>query len=160
MKRLSLFAVVTGLLLVGSVISSDEKADAKNPLEGVTCPVSGEEIDEAQSLAYKGAKLYFCCDKCPQAFTKNKAKFAAKANHQLVATGQAKAAHCPLTGRDLNPDTAIEIAGVKVSFCCNNCKGKVASAKADEQLTLVFSDKAFAKGFEIPKAKKEKKAGE
>jgi YHS domain-containing protein len=160
MKRLSLFAVVVCLLFAGSVISADEKADAKKKLEKATCPVSGEAIDEAQSLVYKGAKLYFCCDKCPQAFTKNKAKFAAKANHQLVVTGQAKEVHCPLTGRDLDPATAIEIAGVKVAFCCNNCKGKVAAAKAEEQLKLAFSDQAFKKGFEIPKADKEKKANE
>jgi hypothetical protein len=53
----------------------------------------------------------------------------------------------------LNPETAIELAGTKVAFCCDNCKGKVEGAEEKEKMTLVFSDKAFDKAF----AKVEKK---
>jgi hypothetical protein len=94
-----------------------------------------------------------CCPGCPGAFEKNTSKYAAKANHQLVLTGQAKQVECPLTGGKLNPDTAIEVCGTKVSFCCNGCKGKVAKAEGDAQIALVFGDKAFEKGFKV-KAKK------
>ena len=39
-----------------------------------------------------------------------------------------------------------------VYFCCDNCKGKVAEAKGDEQAKLVFSDAAFEKaGFKVGK---------
>ena len=41
--------------------------------------------------------------------------------------------------------TAIEIAKVKVAFCCENCQAKVKEAKAADQLAMVFDDlqKAF-----------------
>ena len=55
------------------------------------------------------------------------------------------------------PDKMIKIAGTEVGFCCDGCKSKVASAKDDAaRLKLVFSDKAFGKGFE-KKAKKASK---
>jgi hypothetical protein len=104
---------------------------------------------------YKGGKLFLCCPGCTGAFNENTAKYAATANLQLVATGQAKQAKCPLTGGKCNPNTATEVAGVKVCFCCGGCKGKVAKASGDEQLKLVFGNKAFAKGFKVAKAEKE-----
>jgi hypothetical protein len=75
----------------------------------------------------------------------------------LVGTKQAVEKKCPLTGRPLNPETAIDVQGVKVAFCCNNCKGKVAGAKGEEQLNLAFADKPFSQGFEVKKAKEESK---
>ena len=126
--------------------AADKKAEFK-----ATCPVSGKAAVESTSVDYKDAKVYLCCPGCVEPFNKDTAKFAAKANQQLVATKQAKLVKCPFTGGKLNPETAVEIGGVKVCFCCNNCKGKVTKASADEQVELVFNDKAFAKGFEIKK---------
>jgi YHS domain-containing protein len=127
----------------------EEKYEAK-------CPVSGKPIVETVSVDYKDAKVYFCCPGCPDAFKKDTAKYAAKANQQLVGTKQAVEVKCPVAGRPLNPATAIDVQGVKVSFCCNNCKGKVAKASGDEQLALVFGEEAFKKGFEVKKEKEEK----
>jgi hypothetical protein len=69
-----------------------------------------------------------------------------------VPCDHAKQVKCPITGKDLNPATVIDVGGVKVAFCCNNCKGKVSKAEGDEQLNLVFGDDAFKKGFEVKKA--------
>ena len=80
-------------------------------------------------------------------FAKNTKKYSTKANHQLVATKQYEQKKCPLSGGDLNPETAIKVAGTDVCFCCNNCKGKVEAAEGDAQLAMVYSDKAFAKAF-------------
>lgn len=140
-------AALAALLSVGSWAEEE-----KDKLEGVKCPVSGKPVKEASAVEYKGAKVYFCCDGCPKEFEANTAKYAAKANHQLVATKQFKEVKCPLAGKDLNPDTAIEVAGVKVCFCCNGCKGKASKAEGDAQIDLIFNDKAFEKGFEIVKA--------
>ena len=79
------------------------------------------------------------------------AKFAGKANAQLVQSGQAKQVKCPLSGGKLNPEQKTTVAGVEVGFCCDKCKGKVEGATGDEQLNLVLSDAAFKKGFEIKK---------
>jgi len=116
-----------------------------------TCVVAGTPAKEANSADYKGGKVYFCCANCPKAFAKDTAKFSVKANQQLVATGQTTQKKCPLSGGPLNAETAIEVGGAKVSFCCNNCKGKVEAAKGAAQAELVFSDAAFAKGFEVNK---------
>ena len=121
-----------------------------------TCPISGKAVNKSVAVDYKGGKVFLCCAGCTGAFKKNADKYATKANIQLVATGQAKQAKCPLTGGKCNPDTATKVAGVDVCFCCGGCKGKVAKAKDDEQAKLVFGDKAFAKGFKVAKAEKKK----
>jgi hypothetical protein len=149
MKNAFLGLAAVALLAI-TVIAADEKKEEKFG----KCPVSGKTALEDKFVEYKGAKVYFCCPGCPGAFEKDTAKFATKANHQLALTGQATEAHCPLSGGKLNADTAIDVSGVKVAFCCNNCKGKVAAKTGDEQLELVFSDTAFGKGYEVKKAEK------
>ena len=146
MKARMIVFSAAALLACATVYAADVK------LEGIKCPVSGKAAKADSSLNYKGGKVYFCCDKCPDAFKKETTKFSTKANMQLVATGQAIEVKCPITGKDLNPATAIDVSGVKVAFCCNNCKGKVSKAEGDEQLNLVFGEEAFKKGFEVKKA--------
>lgn len=139
------FAASAALLFVSASLFAAE-SDFK-----AHCPVSGEDADQSEVVAYNGGKVYLCCGDCLAEFQKHPAKYAAKANHQLVETKQAKEVKCPFSGRKLNPELTVEIAGVKVAFCCNNCKSKAANASGDEQLQLVFNDKAFAKGFELKK---------
>jgi YHS domain-containing protein len=116
--------------------------------------VSGKDALEDKSVEYKGGHVYFCCAGCPDAFKADTAKYAAKANHQLVQTGQFAEKKCPLTGGKLNGETVIEVSGVKVCFCCNNCKKKATDKSGDEQIDFVFNDTAFGKGFELKKAEK------
>ena len=125
---------------------------AEDEAEGyaVTCPVSGKEIDKEVKVDYKDGQVFFCCPGCPGPFKRDTAKFAAFANAQLVATGQYQAKACPITGKKINPETAVVVAGVKVAFCCNDCKGKVEKAEGPAKIELVFNDKAFEKGFEKP----------
>ena len=148
MRRFSLLVAAFGLLLTSVVV-----ADVK--LEGVKCIVATDKAAKAEKSAdYKGGKVYFCCDGCPKAFAKDEKKFATKANTQLVATEQAKQHKCPLSGEDLDKTTEITVAGAKVQFCCNKCKGEVEKLKGDEQAEKVFGDKAFEKaGFKVEKAK-------
>ncbi|MCC6475234.1 MAG: hypothetical protein IT514_15985 [Burkholderiales bacterium] len=139
---------VVGLVVAAS-INAEDKAD---PLAGLKCPVSGKKINPEAKVAYKEGHVYFCCEGCPNAFKENTAKFAAKANHQLVASGQYSAKACPIAGKKINPETAIDVAGVKVAFCCNGCKGKATKVEGDDQIALLFSDQAFEKGFEKAKS--------
>jgi len=149
--RLMIAAVAAvGMLGIAS-LGAAEKEAKKDKLAGIKCPVSGKAVKEASAVDYKGAHVYFCCDNCPKAFAANTAKFATKANMQLVATKQAKEVKCPLTGKKLNPETKIDVSGVAVCFCCPNCKAKVSKATGDDQIVLIFSDAAFAKGFEVAK---------
>lgn len=152
-----------GAMLAVSVVCLGQSASmraaetAEKPAFKAACPVSGKPASKEHAVDYKGGKVYFCCDGCPAAFEKTPAKFSAKANRQLVATGQAKQVKCPLTGRPLNPETAIKVGDVKVCFCCDGCKGKAEKLEGDDQVTLIFNDAAFAKGFEN---KAQKKASE
>ena len=151
MKRLLVLALTlsVAVLLAASINLADEAKEFK-----ATCPVSGKAAKEASAVDYKGGKVYFCCDNCPEAFKKDTAKFATKANHQLVTTGQAEQKKCPISGRALNKEQTLKVADVEVTFCCPNCKGKVAKAEGKEQLELVFSDKAFEKAYEVKKEDK------
>ena len=143
MKRWITASAVLVALLTVSVYAADVK------LDGIKCPLSGKPVKADKTVDYKGAKVYFCCENCPKSF--DATKHAAKANLQLVQTGQAKQEKCPLAGKDVNKDTETDVSGVKVSFCCNGCKGKVTKAKGDEQLDLVFGETAFEKGFKVTK---------
>jgi hypothetical protein len=143
------FTVAVALLaLVGLVSTSVALDDAKkNPLEGVKCLLMPEKaVKEDKAVDYKEGKVYFCCPGCVKKFSEGKDKFEAKANHQLVLTKQYKQEACPMSGGALNESTAIEVGGVKVAFCCNNCKGKAEKMEGDKQVEELFGKNAFEKG--------------
>lgn len=142
------------LTLAVTVLLPRLMAEEKDKLNGAKCPISDKAAKADHAVDYRDGKVYLCCGGCPDAFAKDKAKYSTKANHQLALTGQTKQEKCPLSGGDLNKDATADVNGVKVTFCCNNCKGKVEKAKDSEKLELVFADKAFDKGFKVEKAKK------
>lgn len=142
--RYLLCAALLALFTVNTAAADDKK---------ILCPISGHEVDKSFSVTHNGGKVYVCCEECVKGFNADPAKYAAKANLQLVQTGQAKEIKCPLSGQPLNPATKIQVGGVDVAFCCNNCKGKAAAAKGDDQIKLVFNDEAFKKGYEVTPAK-------
>ncbi len=123
------------------------------PVSGValkTCPVSGKPTN-AVLASYQGAKVYLGCEACAAKFTKDKAKYAAKANLQLAATGQAKQIACPLSGKKVTKDGIVKVAGLKVAVCCGGCTKKLRTAEAKDQIELIFGKKGFAKGFALKK---------
>lgn len=133
MKRVFRFA--TCLAALGLVAArADEKCG--------NCPVSGNPAKKEHAEDYKGKKVYFCCDGCPDAFKADKSKFAAKTNLQLFKTGQVVQVGCPFSGGKLNKETETSFEGTKLSFCCEKCKAKF--DKADNKLELAF---AKGKGF-------------
>lgn len=144
-RRISLVASLALFAFASSIIAADAKSEFK-----ATCPVAKTKAaKEDKSVEYKGGKVYFCCGGCPEAFKKDTAKYAARANMQLVETKQAKEVKCPFSGADLNPATKIKVGDVDVCFCCDKCKAKAEALKGDEQIDLVFNDKAFDKGFKV-----------
>jgi YHS domain-containing protein len=148
MKRTGIGLAVVALLAAVTVYAADEVN-----LEGIKCLVNPKApAKAANAVEYKGAHVYFCCQNCPKAFKADTAKFAAKANHQLVATGQAKQEACPFSGQPVDADTAIKVNGASVAFCCAMCKGK--AEKSEDQVELIFNDKAFEKGFKVVTAEK------
>jgi hypothetical protein len=162
---------VAALLALPAVMAQEEKEAEKEKdkvdMKKITCPLSGGPINVEQFVEVKGAKVYFCCEKCPVAFKKDpkNEKFAAKVNYQILATKQAKQIGCPMTGGKLNKETAVEVgyAKVPVAFCCEKCQGKVTDAQKDESeeaqnklIAMLFGDEAkFVKAFKIGEDKEE-----
>jgi YHS domain-containing protein len=146
MKRFAVLSLSTLVLGAFALVASVNRAEEEKKEEfKATCPVSGKAAIEDSSVEYKGGKVYFCCEGCPDAFKGDTAKFAAKANMQLVQTKQFVQEKCPLTGGKLNAEKTVDVGGAKVTFCCENCQGAVAKLKGDEQINKVFSDAAFKK---------------
>jgi YHS domain-containing protein len=143
MRTLSLLVAIAFAAPAMAFIADEPK------LDDVKCPVSGAPVKAEQKAEYKGASVYFCCGKCPGAFKADTAKFAEKANAQLVATGQAEQTACPLSGRPADDTKTAEVAGATVAVCCGNCLAKVEGAEDAEKLTLIFSPAAFEKGFKV-----------
>ena len=118
-------------------------------LKNVQCVVANKPASQAKSASYKEGKVYFCCSGCAGKFASDSKKFAERANHQLVSTKQYEQKGCPFSGGKVNPETMVSIAGTKVAFCCNGCKGKVDSVEGDAaKIKLVFADKSFKKAFQ------------
>ncbi len=115
----------------------------------IKCVIADKPADEAKTADYKDGKVYFCCGGCAGKFAKDSKKFAAKANHQLVATKQYEQKGCPMSGKEVNKETLVKFGETEVGFCCNSCKGAFEGKEDDkEKLDLVFNDKSFAKAFQ------------
>jgi hypothetical protein len=142
-------------LIAVAVLCAFSTAPAADALP-LKCPVCGKAASPAQHVAHNGAVVEFCSADCAKAFAAHADKFAAKANLQLVASGQFKEVKCPLEGYALNPKASVLVGGLSITFCCKGCRNVVSLAKGDEQIDLVFSDKAFKKGFEKVEAAEKK----
>jgi YHS domain-containing protein len=135
MRLMGMALAVAALLLARGLLAEDKAADSAGK-----CPVSGEAASKDHAVDFDGGKVYFCCDKCPKAFAANQKKFAAKAHLQMVLTGQLKQTVCPFTGKPLNAEQSLDVQGVKVEFCCGNCKKKAAAMSEDALIDAVFGD--------------------
>ncbi len=130
-------------LMVGVFAVAEEAKKAPE----LKCVVAGTPAKADKTAEYKGGKVNFCCDNCKAKFAADPKPYAVAANFQLAQTEQVKQEKCPLSGGPIKADKVVEISGVKVAFCCENCQGKVAAEKdATKQKELVFSDAAFEKG--------------
>ncbi len=67
-------------------------------LKDVRCLIAPKPAVADKSADYRDGKVYFCCNNCLGKFTAEPKKFATKANHQLVVTGQYAQKFCPLSG--------------------------------------------------------------
>jgi hypothetical protein len=52
---------------------------------------------------------------------------------------------CPFSGGELNKDATVEFKGAKVSFCCNNCKGKAEKMSDNDKVANLFGEEAYGK---------------
>tara|TARA_B100001115_G_scaffold127815_1_gene95973 strand:- start:41 stop:505 length:465 start_codon:yes stop_codon:yes gene_type:complete len=126
-----------------------------------TCLVSGEEISisNAESINYKGGKLYFCCPGCSSDFASNAEQYTAAANFQLVMTNQYVQKTCPATGRKIKNMTGkkakiVQVNGEDIALCCGGCYKKTTKMAEKKRMNYLFSDKSFKKGYVLASSQK------
>ena len=154
---LALVCCLPGVLSDDKTEVTDKSVEKAEPKFTAKCPVSGGNAKKDQSAKYKEKDVYFCCEKCKAAFEADVAMYATKANHQLVQTKQFRQTLCPVSGGKVNKEEFVKVDGVKVTFCCEKCKGAIEGTAKDEQLAKVFAEEVFAKSFEGRKAGKTEK---
>lgn len=158
MKPISVLLLILGVLTAGCSATGDQLPSAKKETTGAKnvnltkakCPVMGGDVDEETLTNYKGAKLYFCCPPCSGVFKNNIAKYAVKANEQLVVTGQAKQRSCPISGEPVEAGApALVVDGIKVLVGSETDLKELRTLDAARQREQVFGDKNFAKAFVV-----------
>ena len=93
-------------------------------------------------------------------FDESPKKFAAKANFQLVASGQYTQTACPVNKGKIHTAKAkknlkkVTVSGMEVDLCCPGCLKKY--NKTNDKFALIFSDKGYEKGFASKDAQKTK----
>ena len=106
---------------------------AKWDISNVKCfMMPKRDVKESKVVDHHDGKVFFCCPGCVKKWNKDPEKYSTAANLQLVQTGQYAQTKCPISGGDVDEEQTVEVDGVKVHFCCGNCKGKVESASSDE----------------------------
>ena len=151
----------TALFLVSAILVGGEDPKSKT----ITCVVSGDEINKSdlkdhEHSTYKAGKVYFCCGGCKMDFDESPKKFAAKANFQLVTSGQYTQTACPVNKGKIHTAKAkknlkkVTVSGMEVDLCCPGCLKKY--NKANDKFALIFSDKGYEKGFASKDAQKTK----
>ena len=124
------------------------KAASKKPKEfKATCPVLGEPAEKDAVVMYRGKKLYFCCQSCPDIFNASPKVYTTAVHRQWFQTGEIVQVACPLKGHDLDDflSVAVNVGGVKLKVCCQGCAKKLATLKGDKKVAAVFGslDKGF-----------------
>ncbi len=71
--------VVVGLVAVGCGKTETPPSDVEAVIAQKTCPVmTGNPIDKNIFVEYKGEKVYFCCEGCPDMFKEAPEKYLSK----------------------------------------------------------------------------------
>lgn len=154
-------------LISATLVAAEDPKSTKDTK--LVCVVSGDEIDKVNLKdqdysKYKEGKVYFCCGGCKMDFDDAPNKFATKANFQLVATGQYVQTGCPVTGKAAGHNhhtkkdvKTVSVEGQSVDLCCAGCMKKY--TKSNDKFSLLFSDKAYKKGFELASKQTNKTSG-
>lgn len=82
----SITVLALAALTLGAFAQHSGKQAKPQKAKVMHCAVEGGKVDVAKATKnhmyadYKGRRYFFCCDGCPQAFAKDPAKYAKKAD--------------------------------------------------------------------------------
>lgn len=148
------YVPVLAALLMTVPVQAEESVDVDAVLEDLKCFIMPKRgVKGKKEFEYKGATLYLCCSSCVKRMDKTPEKYEAKANHQLVQTGQFLQGACPVSGEAVTSSSPmLEIDRAKVLFSRADHKDKIAALELEEQIETVFGPEGFKMGkFELKK---------
>ena len=156
-RTLLIFALLIAVFAGWTGLTMGDDAGKEVDFEKIVCPGSKKQVNKDATVEHEDCIVYFCCNNCAAAFKKDvqdKKKFLARANHQKVATGQVKQTKCPKSFQGAKASTALEVNGVDVTFCCNNCRGWAeglakSADDVEDQIATLFGPNVFGKAFEV-----------
>jgi len=122
MKRSTILAALASA--VGLVAGNANAEDVTGV--PVKCPITGEPVNLAISMATDDGPVFFCRADCVAKFQKDPTKYAVKVAEQRKALADRPKVQvtCPVTGEPVARKTFIEQDGKKVFFCCKACVAK------------------------------------
>ena len=89
----------------------------------VSCPITGKPVNEETLVEVGKAKAGFCCKNCLAKY--NKADDDAKLEILFAKLGEGESftrqTKCPVSGKPISAEFAVEHEGKQVYFCCPNC---------------------------------------
>jgi YHS domain-containing protein len=137
LNRITLFAVLIGLLLIPSMTFSQE-LNIRQPKPNeigmkAWCPIMDYNFDVKAGtpvIDYKGKSFYFCCEGCPAEFKKDPDKYLAQTEfreRRPFPEEIGKEAKCTVMNHKfkINANTpVIDYHGKSFYFCCEGCPGE------------------------------------
>jgi len=154
-RSLQLSVLIGCLLFPG--VNTDRFARAadvdESKLDGLKCFIMvRKDVKGKKVVDYKDGKLFVCCSSCAKRIERDPSKYEAKANFQLVYTGQYNQHACPLTGKDVtktSPEFKVDADGqgtVTVRLASDDLVAKLAAMDVAEQVTAIFGPNGFEAG--------------
>ena len=133
-------------------VASAAKVD-ESKIDGLKCFIMvRKDVKGKKVFDYKDGKLFLCCSSCVKKMERDPGKYEAKANHQLVYTGQYKQHACPLSGEavtDGSPEFEVDggdLGAVTVRVSSKECVDQLAAKELGDQIKSVFGPEGFEKG--------------
>ncbi len=104
------------------IVTAQRMALASREKIQVTCPVSGNPVNQDTFVESNGEKVYFCCKDCAGEYKNNPSKYAS-----ALANSYTHQTTCPVMDEEINPQVFTKTAsGNKIYFCCKGCDKKFA----------------------------------
>ncbi len=99
-------------------VAAQREAAALLPKVQVTCPVTGQPVDQEISTEQGDLEVFFCRESCIAKYEEKPAKYEAR-----LANGYTYQTKCPIRGGDIDPAVFVvgQSDGRKVFFCCTGC---------------------------------------
>ncbi|MFH0980378.1 MAG: hypothetical protein V2A79_02425 [Planctomycetota bacterium] len=95
-------------------VTAQRKAMASLPKVQVACPLTGKPVDSKMFTEKDGKKVFFCCPNCKSKYEAEPAKYAG-----ALAGSYTYQTKCPVTEKEINPLTFVELANGRKIYCCS-----------------------------------------